>query len=94
MFSVESKPFAVEPLGGTQLSNLSYLRVGAAGEIMNIDREGNAAFGGDISAASGTFTGTIYVGSANVLLDGANKRIVINDGTNDRVLIGYLSSGF
>lgn len=61
MFSVESKPFAVETLGGTQLSNLSYLRVGAAGEIMSVDREGNAAFGGDISAASGTFTGKVEI---------------------------------
>lgn len=29
-----------------------------------------------------------------IRIDGANKRIVINDGTNDRVLIGYQASGF
>lgn len=41
-----------------------------------------------------TITGNFNLNSANVLLDGANKRIIINDGTNDRVLIGYLSGKF
>jgi len=36
----------------------------------------------------------IQVGNTNVLIDGANKRIIINDGTNDRVLIGYYPSLF
>jgi hypothetical protein len=39
-------------------------------------------------------TKKITLGSANIVLDGANKRILINDGTNDRVLIGYQSGGF
>lgn len=55
----------------------------------------------DVSVARLT-AGTIAVaanlgalsGSAGVILDGANKRIVINDGTNDRVLIGYLAGKF
>lgn len=34
--------------------------------------------------------GIIYLGSKQVRLDGRNKRIVINDGTTDRVIIGYL----
>jgi hypothetical protein len=34
--------------------------------------------------------GIIYLGSKQVRLDGMNKRIVINDGTTDRVIIGYL----
>jgi len=38
--------------------------------------------------------GVIYVGSTNIKLDGANKRIVINDGSNDRILIGYQQLGF
>ena len=37
---------------------------------------------------------SIIVGDNNVTIDGANKRILINDGTNDRVLIGYDSGGF
>jgi hypothetical protein len=34
--------------------------------------------------------GVIYLGSKQVRLDGKNKRIVINDGNTDRVIIGYL----
>jgi hypothetical protein len=34
--------------------------------------------------------GILYLGSKQVRLDGKNKRIVINDGITDRVIIGYL----
>lgn len=65
-------------------------------------------FRGDITAATGLFGGTIgfenvnagtntnalNVGAANVKIDGANKRILINDGSYDRVLLGYQSGGF
>jgi hypothetical protein len=34
--------------------------------------------------------GIIYLGSKQIKLDGKNKRIVISDGVNDRVIIGYL----
>ncbi len=43
---------------------------------------------------AGTIVVTFNVGAANITLDGANKRIVVNDGTNDRVLIGYQAGGF
>jgi hypothetical protein len=33
-------------------------------------------------------------GSAYVRLDGVNNRIIINDGTTDRILIGYQLGGF
>lgn len=33
-------------------------------------------------------------GSGYVRIDGANTRILVNDGTNDRILIGYQASGF
>ena len=45
-------------------------------------------FRGDISAATGTFTGSLYVGDTKVHIDGENKRILVNDSTNDRILIG------
>lgn len=32
--------------------------------------------------------GIIYLGSKQIKLDGKNRRIVISDGVNDRVLIG------
>jgi len=43
---------------------------------------------------AGTNAAALAVGDGKVLLDGSNKRIIINDGTNDRVLIGYLSGKF
>lgn len=45
-------------------------------------------------ATSQALTGNFNLNDANVLIDGANKRILINDGTNDRILIGYQSGGF
>jgi len=42
----------------------------------------------------GTNSKQLLVGASNVLIDGTNKRIVINDGTNDRVLMGYLAGKF
>ena len=45
--------------------------------------------------AGQVLSGDIHVGSAaNVKIDGANARIVINDGAYDRVLIGYQAGGF
>ena len=38
--------------------------------------------------------GVIYIGSTNIKLDGQNKRIIINDGSDDRILIGYQAGGF
>lgn len=45
---------------------------------------------------SGTLPGNtvIRIGNANITIDGANKRILVSDGTNDRVLIGYQENGF
>jgi hypothetical protein len=34
--------------------------------------------------------GILYLGSKQVRLDGNKRRIVINDGVTDRVIIGYL----
>lgn len=47
-----------------------------------------------LGATSQALTGNFNLNDANVLIDGANKRILINDGTNDRILIGYQSGGF
>jgi hypothetical protein len=48
-------------------------------------------------SSSGMLPGTTTLrigGDTNVIIDGANRRILISDGTNDRVLIGYQSGGF
>ena len=44
--------------------------------------------------SGGTITVLANLGTGNIKLDGANKQIIINDGTNDRILIGYQSGGF
>jgi hypothetical protein len=37
---------------------------------------------------AGTFSAITKVGDTSVSIDGEQKRIIVNDGTNDRVLIG------
>lgn len=55
---------------------------------------------GDQLDVVATKTGTlnvdeyITVGITNIKIDGTNKRIIVNDGTYDRILIGYQASGF
>jgi hypothetical protein len=34
------------------------------------------------------------LGSGYIRLDGENNRIIINDGTNDIILLGYQAGGF
>jgi hypothetical protein len=48
-------------------------------------------------SSAGMLPGTTVLrigGDENVQIDGANRRILISDGTNNRVLIGYQSGGF
>jgi len=55
--------------------------------------EGSAVFKGEVKAGS-LVSGEVIVGNNNVVIDGANRRIVVNDGTNDRIVLGYQSEGF
>lgn len=56
---------------------------------------GDATFKGTIAAGS-LIAGRTDIGTVggNVFIDGENNRIIISDGTNDRILIGYLLNGF
>lgn len=54
---------------------------------------GDATFAGAIQAGS-VITGEVIVGDNNIILDGANKRIIINDGSYDRILMGFQKNGF
>ena len=54
---------------------------------------GNAVFLGEIRAAS-IITGAVNVGDSSIIIDGANRRIIINDGSDDIILLGYQSGGF
>lgn len=59
---------------------------------------GNATFAGTVQAGTlisgAIISGIIIVGDNNVIMDGANKRILVNDGIYDRVLLGYQAGGF
>ena len=46
--------------------------------------------------ASGTLPGNtvIRIGDKNITFDGENRRIIVSDGTDDRVLIGFDEDGF
>jgi hypothetical protein len=44
--------------------------------------------------AGQTLSGDIQVGVGNIRIDGVNRRILINDGFFDRILIGYQLGGF
>ena len=43
---------------------------------------------------AGTVTVALGIGGANVTIDGGNNRIIVNDGTNDRIIIGQQAGGF
>lgn len=55
--------------------------------------DGSAIFRGEVRAGS-IITGEVIVGDNRVIIDGENKQIIINDGSNDRILIGYQKDGF
>lgn len=88
MFSVPYNPIEIptNPIGGTNISQLSSLKIGAGGEVMSVDNAGNANFGGDISAATGTFENALYVGDSKVILDGTDGSFKIKD-TSGNVII-------
>jgi len=54
---------------------------------------GDAVFAGEIRAGA-AIVGRVVVGNNNIIIDGENKTIIVNDGTYDRVLIGYQAGGF
>jgi len=48
---------------------------------------GNAVFAGTVQAGT-LISGAVVVGDNTIVIDGENKRIIVNDGTVDRILIG------
>lgn len=45
----------------------------------------------DASQISGSLGDRIQVGGNNVVIDGANRRITVNDGNTDRIIIGNIN---
>ena len=54
---------------------------------------GDAVFAGEIRSGS-LITGDVIVGNNRVIISGDEGTIIINDGSNDRVLLGFQSGGF
>ena len=61
----------------------------------SLNEKGDAYFAGEIASGkfsgTGNATGSITVGSGNVIIDGDDEQIRINDGQYDRVILGKLS---
>ena len=94
----KSLPQAEGIAGQLNLDNILSMQVGSGSNVFRSDQSGlwlgankfeDAPFKIDMQ-------GNIYVETVNgtIVIDGINNRIVINDGTNDRVLIGYQLNGF
>lgn len=76
-------------LSSAKVVNLEYAKITNV-EVQNADIV-------DLSITkltAGTLGVAANVGNANVQIDGPNKRFIINDGTNDRGLFGYLAGKF
>src|SRR3990167_7113097 len=61
-----------------------------------LDTDGNLALVGELRAGS-TVTGQVIVGNNRVIIDvddNGQPSIIVSDGSNDRILIGYQSNGF
>ena len=82
-----SGELTITPEGITALNKAGITTFAILGE------DGSAVFAGEVQA--GTFiSGLVVVGDNRIVIDGENKRIVINDGVTDRVLIGFQDGGF
>ena len=61
-----------------------------------LDTDGNLTLVGELRAGS-TITGQVIVGNNGVIIDvddDGNPSIIVNDGTHDRIIIGYQANGF
>ena len=54
---------------------------------------GDVTIKGTLQSGS-VISGLVAVGDNSIVLDGESRTIVVNDGTNDRILIGYDQGGF
>ena len=83
-------PFSVNLDGDVIASSATFSSYALDADLDTLDASALKKTGADQP-----LTGDIRVGAgANVKLDGANARILINDGSDDRILIGFQSGGF
>lgn len=88
---VEAAKLANSSVEAEKIANLAVGTAAIAALAVTSAKINDVAAG---KITTGTITVAVNVGEGNIKLDGANKRITINDGTNDRILIGYHSGGF
>ena len=79
-----NKPYVAESVGADAIT---------AGEWVAV-QDSKAADALLKAGTSQVLTGDISIGSSRLKMDGDNTRFMVNDGTNDRILIGYLLNGF
>lgn len=73
-------------LSGQKVVNLEYAK------ITNVEVTNGQIVTLSISKlTAGTLDEEAEIGSGNVVIDGANERILVNDGSTNRVVIGKLS---
>lgn len=82
-------PFRVDMQGNVVATSATFAAYASQSDLSDLEDEALLKAG-----TSQALTGDIQVGVGNVKIDGANKRILINDGSDDRILIGYQSGGF
>lgn len=96
-------PFSVDMLGNAVINSIDlsgYLQIGQAAADVNAGS--TLIEGGKVEAnyflaqadTGQTLTGTINVGVSNILIDGVNNQILVNDGTRNIIHIGYQSGGY
>jgi len=75
-------PFRVDMLGNLVASSATFSGYATDGSVLKKE------------VVAQVLSGSIYVGAlvgtAGITLDGANNRIVVNDGTNPRIIIGNI----
>lgn len=72
--------FLEKPIGQSGLSEPSAPTGSSYGGQLNFDQV----------QTTGSLGDRIQVGGTSIIIDGSSKRIIINDGQNDRVVIGQL----
>lgn len=79
-------------MSGTHLEGIS-MRVGLGNNAVRIDADGRLWSGAEKfeDATFRVYAGVLYISDedGSITIDAENKTIIINDGTNDRVLLGY-----
>ena len=86
--------------GKNYLDSIDAMQVGFGSKVFRTDKSGiwlggkkfsDAVFGVDMN---GKIISKSLSGTAGITINGTDRTIIVNDGTNDRILIGFQSGGF